>query len=369
MQPFDDAYWLRCDQEAAFPHEFRKMMADAGWLGIAMPVDFGGAGLGVMDAVIMMEAVANSPGGMAAASAVHMNIFGPHAIVKHGSDRQRAAWLPSIIKGDLTTCFGVTEPDAGLDTTKIKTTAKCQGASYRIDGQKIWTSTAKEADRVVLLARTTPLDEVEKPTLGLTLFFAELDPAHVEIQEIPKMGRHAVDSNQVFFDGLPVSIEDRIGEEGEGFRYLLDSLNPERMLIAAEAIGVGRQALDRATAYAGEREVFGRLIGQNQAIQHPLAKSWMELEAAWLSTLKAAALYDAGEPSGIAANMAKYLGAEAGYHACENAILTHGGMGYAKEYHVERLFRDVWINRLAPVSQQLILCHIAERALGLPKSY
>ncbi len=298
-----------------------------------------------------------------------MNVFGPLSIVRHGSERQRAAWLPDIINGDLITCFAVTEPDAGLDTTKIKTTAKRDGDGYRIDGQKIWTSTAREAHRVLLLARTTPLDEVTKPTSGLTLFFAELDPSHVEIREIEKMGRHAVDSNQVFFDGLPVSSADRIGTEGEGFSYLLDSLNPERILIAAEAIGVGRQALTRAIAYAGQREVFGRLIGQNQAIQHPLAKSWMELEAAWLATYEAAASYDMGKPAGVAANMAKYLGAEAGYHACENAILAHGGMGYAKEYHVERLFRDVWINRLAPVSQQLILCHIAERALGLPKSY
>lgn len=369
IQPFDDGYWLTCDREAAFPQAFRKAVADAGWLGIAMPTSYGGAGLGVTEAAVMMEAIANSPGGMAAASAVHMNIFGPEAIVKHGSDRQRDAWLPDIIKGDLVTCFGVTEPDVGLDTTKIKTTAKHDGNHYRIDGQKIWTSTAKEADRVLLLARTTPLEEVSKPTLGLSLFFAKLDPAHVEVREIQKMGRHAVDSNQVFFDGLPVSVDERIGDEGAGFSYLLNSLNPERILIAAEAIGVGRQALDRAIAYAGEREVFGRLIGENQAIQHPLAKSWMELETAWLSTLNAAALYDGDKPSGVAANMAKYLGAEAGYHACENAILTHGGMGYAKEYHVERLFREVWINRLAPVSQQLILCHIAERALGLPRSY
>ncbi|MGH1481889.1 MAG: acyl-CoA dehydrogenase family protein [Geminicoccales bacterium] len=369
MQPFDEAYWLDCEAKIAFPHGFRKAMADAGWLGIAMPTHYGGAGLGVAEAAVMMEAVANSPGGMAAASALHMNIFGPSTIVKHGSEKQRAAWLPAIIKGDLITCFGVTEPDAGLDTTRIKTTATRDGERYRIDGQKIWTSTAKEAERIVLLARTTPLDEVEKPTSGLTLFFATLDPAHVEIQEIAKMGRHAVDSNQVFFDGLPVSTNDRIGEEGEGFRYLLDSLNPERVLIAAEAIGVGRQALSRAVDYADARTVFGRPIGQNQAIQHPLARSWMELEAAWLATMKAAALVDAGEPSGIAANMAKYLGAEAGYHACENAISTHGGMGYAKDYHVERLFRDIWINRLAPISQQLILCHIAERALGLPKSY
>ena len=235
--------------------------------------------------------------------------------------------------------------------------------------RRFGTSTAKVADRVLLLVRTTPIDQVDKPADGLTLFFAELDPAHVDIREIDKMGRHAVDTNQVFFDGLKVPESDRIGEEGEGFRYLLDSLNPERILIAAEAIGVGREALCRAVTYAKTREVFTRPIGQNQAIQHPLAKCHMDLEAAWLATLEAAALYDGGKPAGVAANMAKYLGAEAGYHACERAVLTFGGMGYASACHVERLLREVWINRLAPVSQELILCHIAERALGLPKSY
>ncbi len=369
MAPFDDAYWLAADQTRTFPEDFRQAAAAGGWLGIAMPERHGGSGLGMKAAAVMMEAVAHSPGGMAAASAIHMNIFGPMAIVRHGSARQQAAWLPSLIDGTLVACFGVTEPDAGLDTTRIKTRAVRDGDHYRIDGEKVWTSTAKVAGRVLLLARTTPIDEVAKPTDGLTLFFAELDPDHVDIREIARMGRHAVDSNQVFFDGLVVPMSDRIGEEGEGFRYLLDSLNPERMLIAAEAIGVGREALDRATSYAQTREVFGRKIGRNQAIQHPLATCWMDLEAAWLVTLKAAALYDAGKPAGIAANTAKYLGAEAGYRACERAVLTHGGMGYASEFHVERLLRDVWINRLAPVSQELILCHIAERALDLPKSY
>lgn len=369
MAPFDDAYWLTADQSHTFPERFRQATAAGGWLGIAMPKDQGGAGLGMTEAAVMMEAVAHSPGGMAAASAIHMNIFGPMSIVRHGTAGQRAAWLPSLIDGSLIACFGVTEPDAGLDTTRIKTRAVLEGDHYRLDGQKIWTSTAKIAHRVLILARTTPIDQVEKPADGLTLFFAELDPAHVEIREIARMGRHAVDSNQLFFDGLRVPASDRIGEEGEGFRYLLDSLNPERILIAAEAIGVGREALDRASSYAKTRRVFGRPIGQNQAIQHPLARCYMDLEAAWLVTLKAAASYDAGKPAGIAANMAKYLGAEAGYHACERAVLTHGGMGYASEFHVERLLRDVWINRLAPVSQELILCHIAERALDLPKSY
>ena len=372
MEPFDDAYWLERDESGTFPHEFRQAVAAGGWLGVAMPEQYGGSGLGVAEAVVMMEAVANSPGAMAAASAVHLNIFGPQAIVTHGTEEQKAAWLPPIIKGELITCFGVTEPDAGLDTTRITTVARRAkgdaGADYVISGRKIWTSTAQQAHRVVLLARTADYD-ASRPTEGLSLFFAELDPAHVEIREIPKMGRHAVDSNMVFYDGLRVPARDRIGDEGRGFRYLLDSLNPERCLIAAEAIGVGRQALGRATKYAREREVFQRPIGQNQAIQHPLAQSWTELEAAWLTVLRAAALYDADRPCGAEANAAKYLGAEAGYHACERAVLTHGGMGYAREYHVERFLREVWINRLTPVSQQLILCHIAERVLGLPKSY
>ncbi len=368
MEPFGDAYWLERDETGSFPHEFREAVAAGGWLGVAMPEEFGGSGLGVTEAAVMMEAMANSPGAMAAASAVHMSVFGPQAIVKHGTPEQKAEWLPAVVSGELVTCFGVTEPDAGLDTTRIATAARREGGDYVVTGRKIWTSAAQQAHRVVLLARTSDYDSAD-PTAGLSLFFAKLDPAHVEIREIPKMGRHAVNSNMVFYDGLRVPARDRIGEEGRGFRYLLDSLNPERCLIAAEAIGVGRQALDRAAGYAREREVFGQPIGRNQAIQHPLAESWAELEAAWLMTLRAAALYDAGQPCGPEANAAKYLGAEAGYRACERAVLTHGGMGYAREYHVERLMREVWINRLAPVSQQLILCHIAEKVLGLPKSY
>lgn len=366
---FDEDYWAALDKSGDFPTDFRCAIARDGWLGIAMPEDVGGAGLGVSEAAVMMEAVANSPGAMAAASSIHMNIFGPHAIVKHGTDDQRRAWLPSIIAGDLIVCFGVTEPDAGLDTTHITTAAHRDGDDYVIDGRKIWTSTAQQASRVILLTRTTPIEDVAKPTDGMTLFFAELDPAHVEIREIDKMGRHAVDSNMVFIDGLRVPSGDRIGEEGRGFHYLLDSLNAERVLVGAEAVGIGRQALSRAADYAKERVVFGRPIGQNQAIQHPLAESWMELEAAWLACVSAAALNDSGQPCGPESNMAKYLGAEAGFRACERALMAHGGMGYAKEYHVERLFREVMINRLAPVSQQLILCNIAERVLGLPKSY
>jgi acyl-CoA dehydrogenase len=366
---FDDAYWAEKDRAHAFPHEFARAFAAGGWLGIAMPVEYGGAGLGVTEAAIMMQAVGHSAGAFAACSTVHINIFGLHSIVRHATAAQQAAWLPAIIDGSSRACFGVTEPDAGLDTARIKTRAVSQGDRYVINGQKIWTSTAQHADKIVLLARTVPIEECARPTDGLTLFFADLDRAHVEIREIAKMGRHAVDSNQVFIDNLAVPVERRIGEDGSGFRYLLDSLNPERILNAAEVIGMGRRALEKAVAYAGERVVFGRRIGQNQSIQHPLAECWSELYAAELMTLHAAELYDAGKPCGAEANAAKYLAADAGFKACDRAIRTHGGMGYAAEFHVERYFREMVATQLAPVSREMILCHIAERVLGLPKSY
>jgi acyl-CoA dehydrogenase len=366
---FDDAYWAEKDRAHAFPHEFARAFAAGGWLGIAMPVEFGGAGLGVTEAAIMMQEVGHSAGAFAACSTVHINIFGLHSIVRHATASQKAAWLPAIIDGSSCACFGVTEPDAGLDTARIKTRAVSQGDRYVINGQKIWTSTAQHADKIVLLARTVPIEECARPTDGLTLFYADLDRSHAEIREIPKMGRHAVDSNQVFIDNLVVPAERRIGEDGRGFRYLLDSLNPERILNAAEVIGMGRRALEKAVAYAGERVVFGRRIGQNQSIQHPLAECWSELYAAELMTLHAAELYDAGKPCGAEANAAKYLAADAGFKACDRAIRTHGGMGYAAEFHVERYFREMVATQLAPVSREMILCHIAERVLGLPKSY
>jgi acyl-CoA dehydrogenase len=317
----------------------------------------------------MMHAVARSAGGMSAASAIHLNIFGPHPIVVFGNAEQRQRWLPELISGRSRSCFGVTEADAGLNTTSIKTRAERSGDGYVVNGTKIWTSSAQVADKIMLLVRTTPKEECERPTEGMTMFFTDLNRDYCKVQAIPKMGRAAVDSNEVFIDALPVPMEDRIGEEGQGFKYLLHSLNPERILIGVEAIGIGQNALRRATQYAKEREVFDRPIGQNQSIQHPLAQSWMELEAAFLMAMRAAALYDNGEPCGIEANAAKYLGAEAGFQSCTRAVMTHGGMGYAKEYHVERLLREVLIARLAPVSPQLILCNIAEKALGLPKSY
>ncbi len=366
---FDDAYWSEKDRTHSFPHEFATAIAEGGWLGIAMPEEYGGAGLGVTEAAIMMQEVGHSAGAFAACSTIHINIFGLHSIVKHGTEAQKQAWLPDIISGRSRACFGVTEPDAGLDTSRIKTRAVRQGDHYVVNGQKIWTSTAQQADKVVLLARTTPIEDCAKPTDGLTLFYTDLDRSAAEVREIPKMGRHAVNSNQVFYDNMVVPMDSRIGEEGRGFRYILDSLNSERILNAAEVIGMGRRALEKAVAYADERVVFGRKIGMNQSIQHPLAECWSELYAAELMTLHAAELCDAGKPCGAQANAAKYLAADAGFKACDRAVRTHGGMGYAAEYHVERYFREMVATQLAPVSREMILCFIAERELGLPKSY
>jgi len=366
---FPDSYWLEHDRDATFPEDFHAAMAEAAWLGIAMPEEYGGAGLGITEAALMMQAVAESGAAMSGASAIHINIFGLNPVVVSGTAEQKARMLPPLIQGKDKACFGVTEPNAGLNTTAITTRADKRGDRYLVNGQKIWTSTAQEANRILLLARTTPLDQVKRKTYGLTLFYTTLDKAHAEVRLIHKMGRHAVDSNMVFFEDMEIPEDDRIGAEGEGFRAILHGLNPERILIAAEAIGIGRLALGRAAKYARERVVFGRPIGQNQSIQHPLARNWAELEAADLLMRKAAWLYDAGQECGAEANAAKYLGAEAGYSACEQAVMTHGGMGYAQEYHVERYLREAMIPRLAPVSPQLVLSYLAERVLGLPKSY
>jgi acyl-CoA dehydrogenase len=370
MADFGDDYWLARDSEGGFPEDFYRAMAEGGWLGIGFPEELGGSGLGVRECAVVMRRIACSAGAMAAASAIHMNVFGPRAIVEFGTEAQRRDWIPPIIRGETKMAFAVTEPDAGLDTGAITTRAEPDGAGgYRITGQKIWTSTAQVADKVLVLVRTAPREEGARHTDGLSLFYLDLDRRYCDIREIEKMGRKAVDSNEIFFDGLPAAPEELVGEEGQGFRQLLQSLNPERILVAAEAIGIGQEALRRAADYAAERVVFGRPIGQNQAIQHPLAESWAELEAAWLLCLEAAELCDRGRPCGAQANAAKYLAAEAGYRACERAVLTHGGMGYAKAFHVERLLREIMIPRLAPVSQQMALNYIAERVLDLPKSY
>jgi acyl-CoA dehydrogenase len=364
---FDGKYWLERDRQGGFPEDFHKAVAQAGWLGVAMPQAYGGAGLGITEAALMMQAISESGAGFSGASSVHMNIFGLNPVVVFGTEEQKQRWLPPLVRGEQKACFAVTEPDAGLNTAKIATTARREGGHYVLRGQKIWISTAQVADRMLILARTGAAGV--KPTDGLTLFYTALDRRHVEVREIEKMGRKAVDSNMLFIEELPVPAADRIGEEGRGFDCILHGLNPERILIAAEAVGLGRAALARATEYAKERIVFDRPIGQNQAIQHPLARCWMELEAANLMVFKAASMYDDGEPCGAEANAAKYLAAEACFSACEQAMLTLGGMGYAKEFHVERYLREAMIPRLAPISPQLVLCFIAERVLGLPKSY
>jgi acyl-CoA dehydrogenase len=366
---FDDAYWTACDQTPRFPEEFYQAMAEAGWLGITMPAELGGAGLGVTEAAIMMHAVARGGGGFGAASAIHVNLFGPHAVVVHGTEEQKKRWLTPLIEGREKVCFGVTEPNAGLDTTSIETFARRTNDGYVIRGRKMWTTTAQEADKILLLTRTSPRAECKRPTDGMTLFYTNMDRSKIEVRRIEKMGRSGVDSNAVFIDDLHVSDDERIGEEGRGFRYLLDSLNPERILFGIEAVGLGRDALRRAADYARERHVFGRPIGQNQSIQHPLAESWAMLESAYWMCLRAGQLYDSKQPCGAEANAAKLLGGRAAFDAATRAVMTHGGMGYAREYQVERLFRESILPRIIPVTEQLILSFIAENVLAQPKSY
>lgn len=366
---FGDEYWLERDRKGGFPNEFHQALAGDGWLGICIPAAYGGSGLGITEAAVMMQAIAESGAGMTGASAVHINIFGLNPIVVFGTEEQKRRMLPPMIEGREKACFAVTEPNTGLNTTQLKIRAARRGDRYVVDGTKVWISTAQVADRILLLARTTPLEDVRRPTEGLSLFYAPFDRSRIKVHEIEKMGRNAVDSNELFFENFEIPVDDRIGEEGRGFEYILHGMNPERILIAAEAVGLGKVALARATAYAKERIVFNRPIGQNQGVQHPLAKCWIELEAARLMVMNAAWQYDSGMPSGAAANAAKYLAGEAGFNACQTAVMAHGGFGYAKEYHVERYLREVMIPRIAPVSPELVLCFIAERVLGLPKSY
>ena len=366
---FGDEYWSACDTEKRFPFEFHKAMADAGWLGITMPEDVGGANLGVTEAAIMMHEVSASAGGYSAASTIHLNLFGPHAVVVSGTPEQKQRMLPPLIAGTDRACFGVTEPDAGLDTTSIKTFATKVDGGYRVSGRKMWTSSGQVANKILLLTRTMHKADCRKPTDGMTLFYTDLDHDKIEVRRINKMGRNAVDSNATFIDDYFVPDEDRIGEEGKGFHYILHSLNPERVLVGIEAVGLGRGALARAAKYAAERNVFGRPIGQNQGVQHPLAENWIYLESAYWMIMRAAYLYDAGLPCGAEANAGKFLGGRAAFEACTRAVMTHGGMGYSTEYQVERLFRESILLRIAPITEQLILSYIAERVLDLPKSY
>ena len=361
---FPAEYWRQVDADHRFPVEFRKAVAEAGFLGVAMPEAFGGSGLGIREAALILKEIAASGAGASGTSAVHMNIFGLHPVVVAGTEDQKARFLPPIISGEHHACFAVTEPNSGLDTGRLETRAERDGDRYIINGRKIWISTAQIATHMLIVARTGG-----KGLSGLSLFYAPLDRSKIEVREIDKMGRAAVDSNMLFIEGLEVPVENRIGEEGDGFKILLHGLNPERILAAAGCIGLGLAALDRASAYARERVVFGRQIGSNQGVSHPLADAWAKLEAADALMMRAANLYDSGQPCGPQANAVKYLAAEASFDACEAAVLTLGGMGYAKEYDVERLLRESMIGRIAPVSRQMILNFISEKVLDLPRSY
>jgi len=366
---FDDQYWREHDRDHAFPTEFYDALASGGWLGITTPEEYGGHGFGITEASIILEEVARSGGGMNAASAIHLSIFGMHPVIKHGSEELKRATLPRIVDGSLHVCFGVTEPGAGLDTTRITTFAKREGDRYRVNGRKVWISKAQESEKVLLLTRTSKIEDVAKKTDGMTLFLTDLDRSKIDIRAIPKMGRNAVSSNELFIDDLMVPVGDRVGEEGKGFTYILDGLNPERMLIAAEALGLGRVALDRAVRYGNQREVFGRPIGMNQGLQFPLADSLARLDAAELTLRKATWLYDQGKPCGREANTAKYLCADAGFEAADRALQTHGGMGYSEEYNVARYFREARLLKIAPLSQEMVLNYLGSHVLGLPRSY
>jgi acyl-CoA dehydrogenase len=367
VEKFDDAYWLARDRDGRFPHDYCKVLADGGWFGITMPEEYGGAGKGVIEAAIVMHTIGAL--GASATSAVHINLFGPQPVVVFGTHEQKTRMLPPLIRGEHRACFGVTEPDAGSNTPNITTFAERKGERYIVHGKKVWISTAQIANKILLVTRTTKREECARPTDGMTLFYTDLDRGKIEVREIEKMARKAVDSNELFIDGLEVPVEDRIGEEGKGFKYLLHGLNPERVLVAASAVGGGMKTLGRAVNYAKERVVFGRPIGMNQAIQHPLADCWMKLQAAELMMWKAASLYDAGKPCGVEATAAKYLAAEAAFETAQRAVRTHGGYGFSKEYHVERSYRESILAMIAPLSQELALCHVAEHGLGLPKSY
>ncbi|PYM97585.1 MAG: acyl-CoA dehydrogenase [Candidatus Rokuibacteriota bacterium] len=365
---FPADYWLEKDKSGDYPWEFVKAFGAGGWLGIVIPEEYGGSGLGVTEAAILLHEICAAGAGTTGASPIHFYVFPPMPVVKHGSAALKERYLPAIARGDCVMSFGVTEPNAGTDTSRIETRAERQGDRFVVNGRKVWNTNARQATHILLLARTSPRDSA-KPFAGLTLFFTPFDRTKITVREIDKMGRRAVDSNEIFIDGLEIPTSDVVGEVGRGFYHLLDSLNPERVLTAIEAVGIGRAAIERASQYAKERVVFGRPIGQNQAIAHPLAHAWAKLEAAELITMKAAWLFDHGRPCGAEANTAKLLAADAGFEACDVAVQTHGGYGYAKEFHVERLFREVRLYKIAPVSQQMVLNYLSEHVLGLPKSY
>src|SRR5437667_6257991 len=365
---FAPDYWLEKDRKAEYPWEFVRAFADGGWLGAIVPEEYGGSGLGVTEAALVLHEICAAGAGTSGASPVHFYMFPPMPVIKHGAETLKRRVLPSVATGEIVMSFGVTEPNAGTDTSRIETRAEPRDGGFVVHGRKVWNTNAQNATHILLLARTAPRDAA-KPFAGLTLFFTPFDRAKIVVKVIEKLGRAAVDSNEIFIDGLEVPAEDVVGEVGRGFYHLLDSLNPERIMTAIEAVGIGRAALERAVQYAKERIVFDRPIGQNQAIAHPLATAWAKLETAELMCLKAAWLFDHGRPCGAESNTAKLMAAEAGFEACDVAVQTHGGYGYAKEFHVERLWREVRLYKIAPVSQQMVLNYLSEHVLGLPKSY
>ncbi len=366
---FPDHYWRERDEAHEFPWEFYEAMAEGGWVGIAIPEEYGGGGGGITEASIMLEEVAASGAAMNGCSALHLSIFGMNPVVIHGSEEMKRQYLPRVASGDLHVAFGVTEPDAGTDTSRITTRAVRDGDHYIVTGRKIWTTKALYCDKVLLLVRTRDSEPGERPVEGMTLLLANLQDPHVDIRPIPKTGRNAVVSCEVRYDELVCDVSDRVGEEGKGFWYILDGLNPERILVASEALGIGKVALERAVRYASDRIVFDRPIGANQGIAFPLAESYARLHAAELVIREASARYDSGLPCGEHANIAKWLAADAGYEAADRAVQTLGGMGYAKEYDVERYWREARLMRLAPVSQEMVLNYVAQHVLRLPRSY
>ncbi|EXJ90210.1 acyl-CoA dehydrogenase [Capronia coronata CBS 617.96] len=376
---FPNEYWQQHDQSETDPKELHAALAADGWLGIALPEEFGGAGLGISEATVMLQTISQSGAGMAGAQSIHANVYATQPLAKFGNKEQLQSTIPNIISGKWRVCFGVTEPNTGLDTLRLKTTATRKGDKYVITGQKIWITCAQVASKMILLARTTPVEEVKKPSEGLSMFCIDLDKSNsaLELKRIKKMGGRAVDANEVFFDHYEIPQDTLIGEEGQGFKIILHGMNAERCLLAGEALGLGYAALERAARYARERVIFGRPIGKNQAIAHPLADAYVNLEAAKLATYHAARLYDRSRTDktispqavGVACNSAKYLAAEAAFRACERAVMTHGGMGYAMEYDVERYLRESLVPRIAPVSREMILNFISEKVLELPRSY
>jgi alkylation response protein AidB-like acyl-CoA dehydrogenase len=365
---FGYEYWRQKDRDHEYPWEFIEAFAAGGWLGAIIPEDYGGLGLGLVEAAVMMGEIAGSGAGMSGGSAIHFSVFPPAPIVRHGSPEMKREWLPKLASGEILTAFGVTEPGAGVDTSRITTKATKIDGGWVVNGQKVWISNAQNAQKILLVARTSPRQDAA-PLRGITLFFTDLDRDRITVREIDKLGRAAVDSNELFIENLEVRDDEVVGEVDDGFACLIDGLNPERVVIGMEGVGLGRAALGIATRYARERVVFDRPIGKNQAVAHPLADSWMRLRAAELVAMEAARLFDADQPCGEMAAAAKFLGAEAGFEACDRAMSTLGGYAYAKEYHVERLWREARLLRIAPISQEMVLNYVSTKVLKLPRAY